>query len=99
MAADSVLRDGFDPQRAADIVFGLLSRELYQLLVIEQGWAPEDRERWRPTGRPRNFCPQTEPQPQLAYLAPAGPNAAAGAITGRGADHLLAQPLASAIQR
>lgn len=57
MAADSVLRDGFDPQRAADIVFGLLSRELYQLLVIEQGWAPEDRERWAADGSAAQLLP------------------------------------------
>ena len=46
LAANGGLRDGLDPQRAADIVFGLLSHELYRLLVIEQGWAPEDWERW-----------------------------------------------------
>jgi len=46
LAANGRLRDGLDPQRAADIVFGLLSHELYRLLVIEQGWAPEDWERW-----------------------------------------------------
>jgi AcrR family transcriptional regulator len=46
LAASGGLRDGLDPQRAADIVFGLLSHELYRLLVIEQGWAPEDWEQW-----------------------------------------------------
>jgi len=46
LAATCGLRPGLDPQRAADIVFGLLSHELYRLLVIEQGWAPEDWERW-----------------------------------------------------
>ena len=46
LAANGGLRDGLDPQRAADIVFGLLSHELYRLLVIEQGWAPADWERW-----------------------------------------------------
>jgi hypothetical protein len=33
-------------QRAADILFSLLSHELYRLLVIEQGWAPKDWEQW-----------------------------------------------------
>jgi hypothetical protein len=46
LSANGGLRDGLDPQRAADIVSGLLSHELYRLLVIEQGWAPEDWERW-----------------------------------------------------
>ena len=46
LAASGGLRDGLDPQRAADIVFGLLSHELYRLLVIEQGWAPADWEQW-----------------------------------------------------
>ena len=46
LAGNGGLRDGLDPQRAADIVFGLLSHELYRLLVIEQGWAPPDWERW-----------------------------------------------------
>jgi AcrR family transcriptional regulator len=46
LAANGGLRDGLDPQRATDIVFGLLSHELYRLLVIEQGWSPEDWERW-----------------------------------------------------
>ncbi len=46
LAANGGLRDGLGPERAADIVFGLLSHELYRLLVIEQGWAPEDWERW-----------------------------------------------------
>jgi AcrR family transcriptional regulator len=46
LAANGGLRDGLDPLRAADIVFGLLSHELYRLLVVEQGWAPADWERW-----------------------------------------------------
>jgi AcrR family transcriptional regulator len=46
LAANGGLRDGLDPERAADIVFSLLSHELYRLLVIEQGWAPEDWEQW-----------------------------------------------------
>lgn len=46
VAANGGLRDGLDPQRATDIVFGLLSHELYRLLVIEQGWTPQDWERW-----------------------------------------------------
>lgn len=46
LAANGGLRDGLDPQRAADILFSLLSHEVYRLLVIEQGWAPEDWEQW-----------------------------------------------------
>lgn len=46
LAANDGLRDRLDPQRTTDIVVGLRSHDLYRLLVLEQGWSPEDWERW-----------------------------------------------------
>jgi AcrR family transcriptional regulator len=46
LAANDGLRDRLDPQRTTDIVVGLHSHDLYRLLVLEQGWSPEDWERW-----------------------------------------------------
>ncbi|MER7012477.1 helix-turn-helix domain-containing protein [Saccharopolyspora sp. NPDC000359] len=39
-------RPGLDADEAADILFALLSPELYLLLVRDRGWAPERWERW-----------------------------------------------------
>jgi hypothetical protein len=40
------LRPGLDPDRARDIVWTLNSPQLYQMLVGERGWSPEEYERW-----------------------------------------------------
>jgi len=40
------LRPGLDPARARDIVWTLNSPQLYQMLVGERGWSPEEYERW-----------------------------------------------------
>jgi AcrR family transcriptional regulator len=37
---------GLTVQRAADILFALLSTEVFLLLVHERGWSPEDWQRW-----------------------------------------------------
>lgn len=39
-------RAGLGIERAADILFGLLSPELYLLFVGERGWSPADWESW-----------------------------------------------------
>jgi AcrR family transcriptional regulator len=40
------LRTGLDAGRARDIVWALISPQLYQMLVGERGWPPEEYERW-----------------------------------------------------
>jgi AcrR family transcriptional regulator len=46
LAQAGALRPGLDPERARDLLWALISPELYQLLVVERGWTPEDYERW-----------------------------------------------------
>jgi AcrR family transcriptional regulator len=46
LAEAGALRPGLDPERARDLLWALISPELYQLLVVERGWPPEDYERW-----------------------------------------------------
>ncbi|MFI5891830.1 TetR/AcrR family transcriptional regulator [Actinoplanes sp. NPDC051513] len=40
------LRAGVDPGRATDIVWTLISPEVYELLVSDRGWSPDEYERW-----------------------------------------------------
>lgn len=39
-------RPGLTPERATDVLFGLLSPELYRLMVGERGWSNESFEEW-----------------------------------------------------
>lgn len=39
-------RAGLSAEHAADVLFGLLSPELYLLLVRDRGWTPESWEQW-----------------------------------------------------
>lgn len=39
-------RPGIPAERAADVLFGVLSPELYLLFVRERGWSPEQWEQW-----------------------------------------------------
>lgn len=39
-------RDGVSAELAADVLFAVLSPELYRLLVRDRGWSPEQWERW-----------------------------------------------------
>jgi AcrR family transcriptional regulator len=43
------LRPGLEPDRARDIVWALNSPQLYQMLVGERGWSPQEYERWLAT--------------------------------------------------
>jgi AcrR family transcriptional regulator len=40
------LRDDVSPERARDIVWTLISPEVYELLVGERGWSLDDYEQW-----------------------------------------------------
>ena len=44
--AKGALRPGLAVGEAADILFALVSLEIYVLLTVERGWAPEQWERW-----------------------------------------------------
>src|SRR5215212_4244181 len=44
--AKGALRPGLTVDEAADILFALVSLEIYVLLTVERGWAPEQWERW-----------------------------------------------------
>jgi hypothetical protein len=39
-------REGLSAQHAADVLFGLISPELYLLLVRDRGWTPDQWEQW-----------------------------------------------------
>ena len=40
------LRQGLSAAKAADILFALLSLDVYLLLTVERGWTPAQWERW-----------------------------------------------------
>jgi AcrR family transcriptional regulator len=44
--AKDALRPGLTVDEAADILFALISLEVYVLLTVERGWTPEQWERW-----------------------------------------------------
>ena len=46
LAAKKALRPGLTVQNAADIIFTLLSPEVYLLLTGERGWSPAQWQRW-----------------------------------------------------
>jgi AcrR family transcriptional regulator len=49
LADMGALRPGLDPERARDLLWALISPELYLLLVVERGWPPDEYERWLAT--------------------------------------------------
>lgn len=46
LAANGPLRDGMDPSRATEIVWGLSSAEVYQLMAQHRGWSKHEFARW-----------------------------------------------------
>jgi AcrR family transcriptional regulator len=46
LAATGGLRTDLDPDRARDIVWTLISPEVYELLVNDRGWSPHEYEQW-----------------------------------------------------
>ena len=46
LAATGGLRADVDPDRARDIVWTLISPEVYELLVGDRGWSPDEYEQW-----------------------------------------------------
>jgi AcrR family transcriptional regulator len=46
LAEKHALRQRLSVDRAADIVFGLVSQETYQLFTVARGWTPQQWERW-----------------------------------------------------
>jgi hypothetical protein len=46
LASTGGLRTDLDPDRARDIVWTLILRELYELLVNDRGWSPHEYEQW-----------------------------------------------------
>lgn len=46
LAATGGLRAGLDPGRARDIVWTLIAPEVYELLVNDRGWSPDEYEEW-----------------------------------------------------
>ncbi|WP_229068518.1 TetR/AcrR family transcriptional regulator [Actinoplanes sp. DH11] len=46
LAATGGLRAGLDPVRACDVVWTLISPEVFDLLVGDRGWSPDEYERW-----------------------------------------------------
>lgn len=46
LADKGALRPGLGVERAADIIFCLVSHEVYALTTIDRGWTPAEWERW-----------------------------------------------------
>jgi hypothetical protein len=46
LADKHALRPELTVDRATDIVFCLVSAEVYQLFTVERGWTPAEWERW-----------------------------------------------------
>ena len=46
LARAHALRSELRERDAADIIHALMSPEMYRLLVVDRGWAPERYERW-----------------------------------------------------
>ncbi|MFF0373557.1 TetR/AcrR family transcriptional regulator [Actinoplanes missouriensis] len=46
LAATGGLRPGLDAERARDIVWTLISPEVFDLFVGERGWSPDEYEQW-----------------------------------------------------
>jgi AcrR family transcriptional regulator len=46
LARGGALRPGLRERDAADVIYALLSPEVYRLLVLDRGWPPERYERW-----------------------------------------------------
>ncbi len=59
--AKGALRPGLTVDETADILFALVSLEIYVLLTVERGWAPEQWERW--AARTVSDAVLTQPQP------------------------------------
>ena len=46
LASGGGLRRGLDPDRARDVLWALISPEMYRLLVVRRGWPLDGYERW-----------------------------------------------------
>lgn len=46
LATTGGLRADVDPDRARDLVWTLISPEVYELLVVDRGWSHDEYERW-----------------------------------------------------
>ena len=46
LSRSGALRPELRPRDAADIIYALMSPEVYGLLVVDKGWQPERYERW-----------------------------------------------------
>lgn len=46
LARRNALRSGLSPRSAADIIYTLMSPELYRILTVERGWNDDDYEAW-----------------------------------------------------
>ncbi|MER6116684.1 hypothetical protein [Streptomyces sp. NPDC001743] len=53
-------RPGVDTARAADLLYGLLSPELYLILVRDRGWSPEAWEEWACAALTAQLCMDQE---------------------------------------
>lgn len=57
LAAKTPLREGIDPDRAADIALVVLAPETYHLLVHERGWASQEWQDWAADALIRQLLP------------------------------------------
>lgn len=46
MVEENSLVDGLDPTKARDILWAMTGRDMYRMLVVEQGWTSDEYEKW-----------------------------------------------------
>lgn len=46
LAKEKVPSDGLDESKSRDILWALTGRDIYRMLVIEQGWSSDEYEKW-----------------------------------------------------
>ncbi|MEK8105743.1 hypothetical protein NKG94_12470 [Micromonospora sp. M12] len=56
LAGKPDIRPGLSVEMAADLLFGLLSPQLYLIFVRDRGWSPDTWEEWARTALTSQLC-------------------------------------------
>jgi hypothetical protein len=63
LARSGHLRQDLRPATAADIVYAVMSPELYRIFTVERGWSDQRYERWLATSLRTQLLDTRPPQP------------------------------------